>query len=148
MVLSILIHHDPRTGLEGKFSAEFCAAAALVDGRVGIATFANAKTGNPKIRSVMGKVKMVVDPTIPADQQRHAWTRVTVRPADGRTLEVPPREVRGHPSIPLSREALLAKFQECAGVVLAKDRVESTAEMLETLEGCPDLRSLTAVLRT
>jgi len=144
----MLIHHDPRTGLEGKFSAEFCAAAALVDGRVGITTFTAEKTADPAIRAVMGKVRMVVDPTIPAAQEHHVWTRVTVRLADGRTLAVPPREVTGHPSVPLSREALRAKFEECAGRVLARDRVESVAEMLETLEGCPDLRSLTAILTT
>jgi len=147
MVPDILIHHDPRTGLEGKFSAEFCAAAALVDGRIGITTFTDARTADPQIRAAMRKVSMGVDPTVPADLERHAWTRVTMRLADGRVLEVPPREIRGHPGVPLSRHALRAKFEECAGVVLARDRVESVAEMLETLEGCPDLRSLTAILR-
>jgi 2-methylcitrate dehydratase PrpD len=147
MVPDILIHHDPRTGLEGKFSAEFCAAAALVDGRIGITTFTDARTADPQIRAAMRKVRMGVDPTVPADLERHAWTRVTVRLADGRVLEVPPREIRGHPGVPLSRQALRAKFEECAGVVLARDRVDSAAEMLETLEGCPDLRSLTAILR-
>ena len=145
-VPNILIHHVPRTGLEGKFSAEFCAAAALVDGHIGIATFTDEKTADPKVRAVMKKVQMVVNPTLPADQERQAWTRVTVRLADGRMLEVPPREVRGHPSVPLSREALRAKFEECAAVALTRQRVENAAEMLETLEGCPDLRSLTAIL--
>jgi 2-methylcitrate dehydratase PrpD len=147
MVPNILIHHDPRTGLEGKFSAEFCAAAALVDGGVGILTFADAKTADPAIRRVMDRVRVVVDPTVPADLERHAWTRVTLRLGDGRALEVPPREIRGHPAAPLSREALRAKFEECAALVLPRDRVESVAEMLEGLEGCPDLRSLTAILR-
>ncbi len=145
-VPNILIHHVPRTGLEGKFSAKFCAAAALVDGRIGIATFMDAKTADPRVRAVMKKVQIVVDPTLSADQERQAWTRVTVSLADGRILEVPPREVRGHPSVPLSREALRTKFEECATVVLTRQRAGRAAEMLETLEGCPDLRSLTAIL--
>ena len=147
-VPNILIHHVPRTGLEGKFSAEFCAAAALVDGHIGIATFTDEKTADPKLRAVMEKVQTVVDPMLPADQERQAWTQVTVRLADGRMLEVPPREVRGHPSVPLSQEALRAKFEDCAAVALTRQRAESAAEMLETLEGCPDLRSLTAILTT
>ena len=142
----ILIHNDPRTGLEGKFSGEFCAAAALVDGHIGIATFTDEKTADPRVRAALKKVHMVVDPTLPADQERQAWTRITVRLADGRMLEVPPREVRGHPSVPLSREALRAKFEECAAVALTRQRVQSAAGMLETLEGCPDLRTLTAIL--
>jgi 2-methylcitrate dehydratase PrpD len=147
MVPNILIHHDPRTGLEGKFSAEFCAAAALVDGRVGIATFTDERTADPSIRAAMGKVRMVVDPTVPTDLERHVWTRVTAKLADGRTLDIPPREVRGHPGVPLSREALRQKFEECAAVALTRDRVESVGEILEVLEDCPDLRSLTAILR-
>lgn len=147
LVPNMLIHHDPRTGLQGKFSAEFCAAAALVDGQVGIATFKDERTADPAIRSLMGRVKMVVDPTIPGDRERHVWCRVGVRLADGRTFEIPPREVPGHPQAPLSRGELLAKFTDCAGRVLAPDRVESVAAMLEGLEGCPDLRSLTAILR-
>lgn len=147
-VPNMLIHHDPRTGLEGKFSAEFCAAAALVEGWVGIATFTDERTSDPRIRAVMEKVRMVVDPAIPGDQERHAWASVTVKLADGRVLEVPPREVAGHPSRPLTAEALRQKFEECAGRVLPRDRVESAAEMLESLEDCPDLRSLTAILRS
>jgi 2-methylcitrate dehydratase PrpD len=147
MVPKILIHHDPRTGLEGKFSAEFCAAAALVEGRVGIATFTDAKTADPRVRAAVGKVSVVVDPSIPGDLEHHMWTRVIVTLADGRRLEIPPREVRGHPAVPLSSGELRAKFLDCASVALPTDRAESVAEMLETLEDCPDLRSLTAILR-
>ncbi|MFQ5898289.1 MAG: MmgE/PrpD family protein [Candidatus Methylomirabilia bacterium] len=147
IVPNVLIHHAPQTGLEGKFSMEFCAAAALVDGRVGIRTFTDERPAHPDIRSMMGKVRMVVDPTVPGDRERHAWSRVSVTLTDGRSFRVAPREVPGHPGASLSPEALRGKFEECAGVVLSKDRVESVAEMLETLEGCPDLRSLTAILR-
>jgi 2-methylcitrate dehydratase PrpD len=147
LVPRILIHSNPRTGLEGKFSAQFCAAAALVDGGVGIATFSEQRLADPQIRALMGKVTTVVDPTIPNDLEHHMWTRVTVTLADGTRREIPPREVQGHPRLPLSRERLLAKFLDCAAVALPRDRAESVAEMLETLEECPDLRSLTAVLR-
>jgi len=69
-----------------------------------------------------------------------------VRLADGQSLMVGPREVPGHPSRPLSVEALREKFEECARLALPADRVESVRQMLETLETCPDLRSLTAIL--
>jgi len=146
IVPRILIHSDPRTGLEAKFSAEFSAAAALCDGRVGISTFTDDKTRDPAIRALMPKIRVRVDPDIPGDAERHMWTRVTVRLADGRSLTVGPREVPGHPSRPLSADALREKFEECARLALPPDRVESVRQMLETLETCPDLRSLTAIL--
>jgi 2-methylcitrate dehydratase PrpD len=142
----ILIHARPRTGLEGKFSAQFSAAAALTDGRVGIATFQDERVQDPAIRRLMERVRVSVDPEIPTDLERHMWTRVTVRCTDGRTATVGPRPVPGHPENPLSIEALREKFRECASLVLAADRADSVLQIVESLDTCPDLRSLTAIL--
>jgi 2-methylcitrate dehydratase PrpD len=142
----ILIHPEPQTGLEAKFSAEFSAAAALAEGRAGIATFRDDKTRDPRIRALMKRVRMVVDREIPGDLERHVWTRVTIRLQDGRTVSIGPRPVRGHPSNPLPLEALREKFVECAGLALPPDRVDSVREMVERLDACPDLRSLAAIL--
>jgi len=146
LVPNILIHSDPSTGLEAKFSAEFSAAAALVDGAVGISTFRDEKTQDPAIRELMRRVRVVVDPEVPGDLERHVWTRVTIRLTDGQTLEIGPREVPGHPSNPLTMDALREKFGGCAGLVLPADRVASVRVMVEGIDACPDLRSLTAIL--
>ena len=61
-------------------------------------------------------------------------------------VAVAPRPVPGHPGSPLSLDQLREKFRDCAGIVLPKDRVESIRQMVESLDGCPDLRSLTAIL--
>ena len=140
----ILIHSNPRSGLEAKFSGEFSAAAALCEGRVGIATFRDDKTDDPAITGLMKRVRVVVDPAIPGDLERHVWTRVTVRLRDGREVAIAPRAVPGHPGLPLSMDQLREKFRDCARIVLPEDRVESVRQMVEGLDGCPDLRSLTA----
>lgn len=142
----ILIHSNPRNGLEAKFSGEFTAAAALCEGRVGIATFRDDKTDDPAITGLMKRVRVVVDQGIPGDLERHMWTRMTVRLRDGRELTIAPRAVPGHPGLPLSMDQLRKKFADCARIVLSEDRVESVREMVEGLDGCPDLRSLTAIL--
>jgi 2-methylcitrate dehydratase PrpD len=142
----ILIHSRPRTGLEAKFSAEFVAAAALSEGRVGIATFQDERAQDPAIRRLMERVRVVVDPEIPTDLERHMWTRFTVRLKDGRSASIDPRPVPGHPENPLSLETLREKFKECAGLVLPADRVDTVAQIVESLDSCPDLRSLTAIL--
>ena len=142
----ILIHSNPRSGLEAKFSGEFSAAAALCEERVGIATFRDDKTDDPAIRGLMKRVRLVVDPAIPGDLERHMWTRVTVRLHDGREVTLAPRPVPGHPGLPLSMDQLREKFMDCARVVLTEDRADSVRQMVEHLDGCPDLRSLTAIL--
>ncbi len=142
----ILIHSNPRSGLEAKFSGEFSAAAALCEGRVGIATFRDDKTDDPAIKTLMKRVRVVVDPEIPGEGDQHVWTRVTLRLRDGREVSVAPRPVPGHPGSPLSLDQLREKFRDCARIVLPDDRVESVRQMVEDLDGCPDLRSLTAIL--
>jgi 2-methylcitrate dehydratase PrpD len=142
----ILIHSNPRSGLEAKFSGEFSAAAALCEGRVGIATFRDDKTDDPAIKALMKHVSVVVDPEIPREGDQHMWTRVTLRLRDGREVGIAPRPVPGHPGSPLSLDQLREKFRDCARIVLPDDRVESVRQMVEDLDGCPDLRSLTAIL--
>ena len=145
-VPNILIHDRPRTGLEGKFSGVFAAAAALVEEHLGLQTFTDAKVQDPAIRGLMSRVKMVVDPSIDGDHERHMWTRVRVHLTDGRTLEIGPRQVPGHPANPLSATALREKFEECGAIALPPERVSMVREMVEGLDGCPDLRSFTAIL--
>ena len=145
-VPNILIHSNPRTGLEAKFSGEFAAAAALVEERLGIQTFSDEKVQDPAIRALLPRVRVTVDPEIPGDLERHMWSRVRVRLTDGRTLEIGPRQVPGHPGNPLSADQLREKFESCAAVVLSPERVQAVREMVEGLEGCPDLRSFTAIL--
>jgi 2-methylcitrate dehydratase PrpD len=145
VVPEVLRHHAPSTGLERKFSMQFCAAEALARGRVEIASF---EEGAPQAgtQALMGRVRMVVDPTLPDGLEQHAWSRVTVRLRDGRTLASPPRGAAGHPDQPLTDAQLRAKFLGCAAPLLGEREAEGVAEQLAHLEDVPDIRALTSRL--
>jgi 2-methylcitrate dehydratase PrpD len=96
----------------------------------------------------MGRVRMVIDPALPDGLEQHAWSRVTVRLRDGRTLVSPARGASGHPDHPLTDAQLRAKFFGCAVPVLGADEAEGVAEQLTHLEDIPDIRALTARLVT
>jgi len=49
----VLIYDRPASGLEAKFSMPFCAAAAVIDGHVGIETFETDRLRDPGIVSLM-----------------------------------------------------------------------------------------------
>jgi len=63
--LAPLIHHSPRTGLEGKFSLEYGIAAALLDGRPGLHSFSDAAVRRPDAARLMPTVH--VDATAGGD---------------------------------------------------------------------------------
>jgi 2-methylcitrate dehydratase PrpD len=146
LVPDVLAHPRPASALERKFSMQFCAAAALAEGRVDLASFEDGEVRNPAVRELMERVTMVVDPSLPDGLEQHAWSRVTLRLADGRTLTAGPRGARGHPDMPLGPEALYAKFLACATRVLPVDEAEGVAEQLRRLEDVPDIRALTSRL--
>ena len=145
VVPEVLRHNAPATGLERKFSMQFCAAEALARGRVEIASFEDTAP-DPATQGLMGRVRMVVDPTLPDGLEQHAWTRVTVRLRDGRLLAGKPRGASGHPDQPLTDAQLRDKFLGCAVPVLGQDEAEGVAEQLTHLEDVPDIRALTSRL--
>ena len=146
VVPDVLAHSRPTTALERKFSMQYCAAAALAEGRVDFGSFTDGEVANRETRELMERVTMVVDPGLPQGVERHAWSRVTVRLRDGRTVSTDARGARGHPETPLSDEALREKFLACARTVLSPDEADGVAEQIGHLEHIPDIRALTSRL--
>ncbi|MGH7391925.1 MAG: MmgE/PrpD family protein [Candidatus Rokuibacteriota bacterium] len=143
---TVLVHARPATALERKFSMPYCAAAALAEGRVDFASFEDGEVRDPAVRGLMGRVSMVVDAGLGERLEDHAWSRVTVRLADGRVLACPPRGAAGHPDRPLSDEALREKFLACAAPAIGRGEAEGVAEQVRHLDEMPDIRLLTSRL--
>ena len=146
VVPDVLQYPSPTTGLERKFSMQFCAATALVEGGLGLDSFEDGAVRNSAVARLMKRVTMVVDPKLPDGLEQHAWTRVTLRLAGGETIAIPPRGARGHPDHPLTDAQLREKFLGCARVVLPPDEAAGIAEQIDHLETIPDIRALTARL--
>jgi len=142
IVPTILIHDSPSTGLEGKFSMPFCAAAAVVHGHVGIATFDPASLEDVAVRGVQSRVRMHVDPAIDASATPLTQSRVSVRLRDGRVLTATANGARGYPERPASDEELTAKFMSCAIAVLTRDRACAALAALRQLGTHVDIAAL------
>lgn len=143
---SVLIYAEPRTGLEAKFSMQFCAAAAAVLGRVGIDTFDDARLGDPAIRRLASHVVMRVDEAIGRGAPSLTQAQVTVHLRDGRVLTARAHGARGYPDRPASHEELEAKFRSCAARVLRGETAEGVLSDLRQLEDLSDVRHLTTKL--
>ena len=64
MTAQILIHPNPRSALEGKFSMEFCIATAILRKQVKLESFTDGNVLNGGTQDMMKKVKMVADPKL------------------------------------------------------------------------------------
>ena len=146
MTPTVLIYDRPTTGLEGKFSLQLCAAAAVVDGRVGIDTFEDAHLADPRIQEVRSRVTMRVDPTLGRDAPALTQAHVAVHLLDGRILEQRAEGARGYPERPPSVEELETKFRSCAARALPEPAVDRALAALRALDTLDDIREATGVL--
>ena len=144
MAPRLLIHPNPTTGLEAKFSMPFCAAAAVVYPRVGIDTFDVEHIKNPDVQNLMPRVTLraneAFDRAAPLSQ-----SRVTVRLRDGRVFSQSADGARGYPGR-LTDEELAAKFAGCATRTLSETAANSAWVALSALDKIGDVRDLSALL--
>jgi 2-methylcitrate dehydratase PrpD len=142
IVPTILIYDRPATPLEGKFSMPFCAAAAIVFGRVGIDTFEDACLRDPRVTAMMSRVTMRVDERIGAGKPSLTEARVHVQLTDGRMLTRDAHGARGYPSKPASPAELDAKFLACAGRAMSSEKAGALLARLKRLAEGPLDRTL------
>ncbi|MHA6622923.1 MmgE/PrpD family protein [Pseudonocardia sp. DLS-67] len=134
----------PRTAIDAKFSLPFTVALALVDGGVGLGSFAPDQLRRPDLLAVARKVAFRPEPAWDTPE-RMTSGRLTLRYRDGRehTLEVarPP----GGPDAPMSTDALVAKFVDCAAhAVHPPTDPEGVAAQLLDIGAAPSVRGLFA----
>jgi 2-methylcitrate dehydratase PrpD len=142
IVPTILIYDRPASPLEAKFSMPFCAAAAMVFGRVGIDTFDDAVLRDPAVGAMMARVTMRVSEEIGRGKPALTEARVRITLKDGRTLAQDAHGARGYPDNPASDDELAAKFMACAAVAVAEPRAAAILDWLRSLEDAPALMDL------
>jgi 2-methylcitrate dehydratase PrpD len=108
-----LIHHRPSTGLEGKFSLEYAAAAALLDGYPGFASFTDAAVRREQAVRLAGLVEIELEPG--GDGLLDGELTAYIYAAHGTVLSVRQWFPPGSPARPPSAGQLRAKLADCVG---------------------------------
>lgn len=105
-----LIHHRPTTGLQGKFSMEYCVAAALLDGDIKLESFTDEAVQRPEVQELLRKVESGEDGG-EARPLRSA-VEITLRNGERRSFKLD--TLPGSPEQPLSDAEVEQKFRDCA----------------------------------
>lgn len=133
-----LIYHEPKTGLEGKFSMQFFMADALLEGGVKLEDFTDEKVRDPKVIEFMKKTKFEVDPEVDKlvpYELGAAISRVKIRTRDGKEFIKD-----GMPTAGL--EELKNKYEMCASCVLIQDKVKESMSLILELEKLDSVNEL------
>ena len=144
----VLIHSRPQTGLEGKFSMQYCLAAALLDKRIGLLSFSDEKVRRPAAQQLSEQVTMTLHPEVhhTGSSGEELPVMLAVRLTDGRTVSTAVQHPKGHPANPLSTIALQDKFEDCAYGVLERPDIRQVVELVQDMEQVEDIGRLMDVL--
>lgn len=130
----------PLSGLDGKFSVEYCAAAALLDGQVGIETFTDQRRFSTDMEETLRKISVE-----PGDPESSA-VRATAQLKDGSTVDSECHAFRGSAANPMSLEERMAKVFDCVQRVLSQQDTERLLSLLENLENVADISEVMEIL--
>jgi len=144
MTPRLLIHPDPVTGLEAKFSMPFCAAAAIVYDRIGIDTFDVDHIRNPTVQALMKHVTLRANEEFDKGAPL-ARARVSVYLREERVVSQAVDGARGYPGR-LTNEELATKFAGCATRTLSESAANAAWAALISLDAITDVRELTRLL--
>ncbi len=145
-----LAHTDraqPTTGLEAKFSVQYCVARALLSGRVSLRHFDETALLEPALQTVLARVKAVPhrDGQFEPGQGFAAEVKVTLK--DGRAVSSRVIRPLGRTSAnPIPPEQLKAKFADCASSVLPAAQVSAVGDALDRFETLLSVRDFMRLL--
>lgn len=130
-----------REGLEAKFSIQYCVAAALSHGKVGLNHFSDESVVRPEAQALMKKIRVTA-----GDDLEGFASEVIVRDAAGRQFSSRLPEPRGSQNHPLSEAELLQKFADCAMLIMSASRAEKAGEALMGLDREDNVQNVLAML--
>lgn len=137
-----LVHAEPTTESEAKFSMEHALAVAI-DGPVEQASFEESTITDAAVGDRRSRIDLAVDSTLPYPSYR---TTVELSLADGADVSTVQMVPPGKAGNPLTDRERRAKFDRCAAAVLTDEEAERVATLCSDLAELQDARTLTALL--
>lgn len=125
----------PLTGLEGKFSVQYTAAAGLLDGKVDLETFTDAQLNRADMQDMLGRISLSMDRNMSSKYTGGRYLEMTARMKDGSVLKTRcdmPRGAWGSP--PPTREEHLVKIRSCFSTMLPTETSEAIIGIVDNLE--------------
>jgi 2-methylcitrate dehydratase PrpD len=142
-MLNALIRHQPKDGLQAKFSMEYCMAILLLDGKAGLNEFTDAVVNRPDAQEMIKRVRFYTDPEAEAAGYDKMTTIIKIHLKDGRTINGKADYGKGSPANPMSYDEVADKFRGCASYAgWPETKTGKIIEFVRTLDAASDLHAL------
>ncbi len=138
---SALISKNPQSGLEGKFSIEYVAAATVLDRRLTSETFTDEQVQRPAVRAMMEKVRRYRIEDSKVYSGVVGYTDVAIITGRGR-FETRVDKTPGSAQAPLTADEYNEKFLGNATIALGDRQARALLDQLRGLSSLDDVSIL------
>jgi 2-methylcitrate dehydratase PrpD len=144
-----LLHHQPKTGLEAKFSMEFCVTILLLERKAGLGQFSDEVVKRADVQEMIRRMNFYVDPEAESAGFDKMTSILRVKLKDGRVIQGRADFAKGSPANPMSFEETATKFRGCAEYVdWPRAKTEKIIAFAKTLDTVPDVSALFPLLKS
>jgi 2-methylcitrate dehydratase PrpD len=130
----------PETGLEAKFSVQYCIAVALQEGRVLLNSFDDEKVKMPLIKNIMKKIKLRTEESY----SKTRTSEVILKLEDGQKLKEKISLAEIFSDRKKEKEQVVNKFNEIASSFMA---VERANQIIKTINSLEEIDSMSIITR-
>src|SRR6202140_3684754 len=142
-----LLHHQPKTGLEAKFSMEFCMAILLLEHKAGLGQFSDKVVRRPDVQEMIRKINFYVDPEAESAGYDKMTSILKIHLTDGRMITGRADFGKGSPANPMSFDEAATKFRGCAEFAeWPKAKTEQIIAFTKSSEAAADMSALSPLL--
>ncbi|HXM92997.1 MAG TPA: MmgE/PrpD family protein [Candidatus Dormibacteraeota bacterium] len=147
LMTTTLLHHQPKTGLEAKFSMEFCMAILLLERKAGLSEFADSVVQRPDVQAMIRKINFFVDSEAESAGYDKMTSLLKIHLQDGRVIAGRADFGKGSPANPMTFGEAATKFRGCADYAAwPKAKTEKIITFLMALESAPSVSALSPLL--
>ena len=142
-----LLHHVPMTGLQGKFSMEFCMSILLLDRKAGLSQFQDDVVQRPDVQEMIKRIHFYIDPVAENAGLDKMTSIMKITLKDGKVITGRAEFAKGSPANPMSYDEVADKFRGCAEFAKwPTAKAEAVIAAVKSLENVSDMSKLTPSL--
>lgn len=127
-VLNITDNPNPNSVYACKFSSQFCASLAAINGSASLRDFTDESLRDPEMVNLMKKVDVIVDPYYENAYPEKWGATVEIALENGKVFEQATDYPKGDPEKTASKEELIQKF-----IAMTADKLEHPEEEVEAI---------------
>jgi 2-methylcitrate dehydratase PrpD len=145
--ITSLLHHDPMTGLQGKFSMEFCMSILLLDRKAGLVQFQDDVVRRADVQEMIKRIHFYIDPVAESAGLDKMTSIIKITLKNGKVINGTAEFAKGSPSNPMTYDEVADKFRGCAEFAKwPTAKAEAVIAAVKSLETVSDMSKLTPSL--